>query len=238
MFRAFAVAAVAATLSAVPAAAVTYDAFSSFNGTQGAGNFTYGITDGTTFTPFAVTSNCFIAGSTCLQLAANNDVPGVTKSAATSFQYGSVNVPNDRLLLHPGNSDTQSVYVMFTATVAGNYSLEALATVQDINPSGVGITFFLAPIGPGGFQTALTTLDSQNTSFSYSNGGFLAVGESVGLIFDRNGTFNNDSTGLNISLSTVDGVPEPASWAMLIAGFGLTGAAMRRRAAATRVVAA
>jgi hypothetical protein len=30
------------------------------------------------------------------------------------------------------------------------------------------------------------------------------------------------------------GVPEPASWAMLIAGFGLTGAAMRRR----RVVAA
>jgi hypothetical protein len=24
-------------------------------------------------------------------------------------------------------------------------------------------------------------------------------------------------------------VPEPASWAMLIAGFGLTGAAMRRR---------
>ncbi|WP_372917730.1 PEPxxWA-CTERM sorting domain-containing protein, partial [Sandarakinorhabdus sp.] len=25
------------------------------------------------------------------------------------------------------------------------------------------------------------------------------------------------------------GVPEPASWAMLIAGFGLTGAAMRRR---------
>ena len=31
-------------------------------------------------------------------------------------------------------------------------------------------------------------------------------------------------------------VPEPASWAMLIAGFGLTGAAMRRRNAATRVV--
>jgi hypothetical protein len=27
------------------------------------------------------------------------------------------------------------------------------------------------------------------------------------------------------------GVPEPASWAMLIAGFGLTGAAMRRRRA-------
>ena len=32
------------------------------------------------------------------------------------------------------------------------------------------------------------------------------------------------------------GVPEPQSWAMLIAGFGLTGAAMRRRRA--KVVAA
>lgn len=31
---------------------------------------------------------------------------------------------------------------------------------------------------------------------------------------------------------TVGGVPEPANWAMLIAGFGLTGAAMRRRRAA------
>jgi hypothetical protein len=30
------------------------------------------------------------------------------------------------------------------------------------------------------------------------------------------------------------GVPEPASWAMLIAGFGLTGAAMRRRTAAAK----
>lgn len=29
---------------------------------------------------------------------------------------------------------------------------------------------------------------------------------------------------------TIDGVPEPQSWAMLIAGFGLIGAAMRRRA--------
>jgi hypothetical protein len=36
----------------------------------------------------------------------------------------------------------------------------------------------------------------------------------------------------------VGGVPEPASWAMLIAGFGLTGAAMRRRAAALKSVAA
>ena len=33
--------------------------------------------------------------------------------------------------------------------------------------------------------------------------------------------------------SDVGAVPEPATWAMMIGGFGLVGAAMRRRAAAT-----
>lgn len=41
---------------------------------------------------------------------------------------------------------------------------------------------------------------------------------------------------LNVDTASQGGVPEPASWAMLIAGFGLTGAAMRRRR--TAVVAA
>lgn len=35
-----------------------------------------------------------------------------------------------------------------------------------------------------------------------------------------------------LTIGTSGAVPEPASWAMLIAGFGLTGAAMRRRRAA------
>jgi hypothetical protein len=42
-------------------------------------------------------------------------------------------------------------------------------------------------------------------------------------------------TGADVALfdASLLGVPEPASWAMLIAGFGLTGAAMRRRRRAT-----
>jgi hypothetical protein len=40
----------------------------------------------------------------------------------------------------------------------------------------------------------------------------------------------DESWGIdNFSLSARTDVPEPASWAMLIAGFGLTGAVMRRR---------
>jgi len=37
------------------------------------------------------------------------------------------------------------------------------------------------------------------------------------------------------SLSSIAGVPEPASWALMVAGFGVIGAAARRR---TRTFAA
>ncbi len=48
----------------------------------------------------------------------------------------------------------------------------------------------------------------------------------------------NDYNG-NFRISSVAGnVPEPASWALMIAGFGLTGAAMRRRASVLKNVAA
>jgi hypothetical protein len=35
--------------------------------------------------------------------------------------------------------------------------------------------------------------------------------------------------------NTVSGVPEPASWALMLGGFGLVGGAMRRRRVAMRL---
>jgi hypothetical protein len=56
--------------------------------------------------------------------------------------------------------------------------------------------------------------------------------ENIYVNFERL-TFHSDSVVLLDVTTAPDpmtgGVPEPASWAMLIAGFGLTGAAMRRR---------
>jgi opacity protein-like surface antigen len=46
-------------------------------------------------------------------------------------------------------------------------------------------------------------------------------------------SFSGIDLDLTIAAQSVGGVPEPASWAMLIAGFGLTGAAMRRRRIST-----
>jgi hypothetical protein len=52
-----------------------------------------------------------------------------------------------------------------------------------------------------------------------------------GLVVLQNGTFGQ--AGGRQDLLAFAGVPEPASWAMLIAGFGLTGTMLRRRTAIT-----
>ncbi|WP_414903135.1 PEPxxWA-CTERM sorting domain-containing protein [Sphingomonas flavalba] len=64
------------------------------------------------------------------------------------------------------------------------------------------------------------------------DGGFVGAVDNVSYNFGNAGsaTFNFEVAGLNA-------VPEPASWAMLIAGFGLIGFAMRRRTMAPATAA-
>jgi hypothetical protein len=45
----------------------------------------------------------------------------------------------------------------------------------------------------------------------------------------------NDGSIYTISAVTLNAVPEPAAWAMLVLGFGVVGAGIRRRAQTTRV---
>jgi PEP-CTERM motif len=91
------------------------------------------------------------------------------------------------------------------------------ATISTLGITGGVLQTFdltvLAPIStPGGFnQFAFRGIDGTDEFHGVRFGGnyiLLAA------------TADGDAVG---------GVPEPASWAMLIAGFGLTGAAMRRR---------
>lgn len=223
------IAAIAATIVAVPASATSYDAFSSFNGTQGAGGFTYGSFNGvSTFTAFTATSGCtaLISNTICLN---DGSLPAAFKTTAGAHQSGTVIVPANALVLHPGNGN-DAAYVEFTATVAGAYTLSSAFTVQDTNPSGVDISFFYRVGGVLQFIAPIGSLSAQNTNIPYFNGGPLGIGDSVGIIIDKQGVYYNDSTGLNLTLSNgAPSVPEPASWALLITGFGLTGAAMRRR---------
>ena len=99
-----------------------------------------------------------------------------------------------------------NVGTLYSCTFGGPGTLCA-GTQNSITPSTGSL---LLSATPGGIVTILATV--QNLDGPGRNpSGFILSGTAT--VFDR----------------PQGGVPEPASWAMLIAGFGLTGAAMRRR---------
>jgi hypothetical protein len=216
---------------ALSAPSLAADAYASFDGTNGSGGFTYGSTDGSAFTPFTNNTNCVLPSSVCLQRSspsANGDLlPGVYKNSGPAFVAGTVNVPATSLVLHPGpanngtSANLESVYVAFTAAAAGVYNYTATFNAVDTSPSGVGISSFtLAGVTP------LASLSSVSTTFSTTGTVTLAANEVFGFIIDKGSFYFNDSTSMAFSISAV---PEPATWAMMIGGFGVAGIALRRR---------
>ena len=119
----------------------------------------------------------------------------------------------------------------------GGGIIQSIATT----PGGVySLSFDLANLGgtPNAFglfwDTQFVFIDLDAPAFDYTNvfGSLVASNSSttLGFIF-----YNEPSFWLldNVSLVSADGViPEPATWAMMISGFGLVGSALRRRRAA------
>jgi hypothetical protein len=76
----------------------------------------------------------------------------------------------------------------------------------------------------------------------YSRGAFISafgVGNGGGAGADFNAladnvTLTTDAGSTGYDFQAAAAVPEPATWAMMIMGFGLVGAAMRRRTATVR----
>lgn len=54
-------------------------------------------------------------------------------------------------------------------------------------------------------------------------------GSSRLFVVDTDGSLTNNSGGVSLSIEKYAPVPEPSSWAMMLAGFALTGTALRRR---------
>ena len=230
MIKRLAALALLAGLAAAPAMAVTYDAFTSFNGVNGNGGFTYGSVDITSFPNFLPFSGASGCNGKISQVVCLGDLPGAFKTTSGAHISGTVSVPGDALILHPGNTDQTAVYAMFVAPTTGIYSLTSTFTIQDSNPSGVDIIEFSIINGflNGGL---ISHLDSGNLSFAFPPTPWpiaLSAGDSFGFIVGRAGDYSYDSTGFNFSLTTV---PEPATWGLMIVGFAFVGVAMRRRSA-------
>jgi PEP-CTERM motif len=222
-------AALAFFVSTAAQAQTVYDAYSSFNGTQGAGNFTYGYTIGGVDTLFETNAGCAISGTTCLH-STINDVGGVplALASATAFQFSTVAIPDDRLILHPGPNS--QAFVRFTVPTTGVYALAAAFNIADDSPTGVGIYFssFFNGVANSGFVGSLASVGSGN-GLSYGFGS-LNAGDSLTFRIDNAGNYTNDSIGTRFTATLAAGaVPEPATWFMMLLGFGFVGAVLRRK---------
>jgi hypothetical protein len=90
------------------------------------------------------------------------------------------------------------------------------------------------PLVQGAFNTLVNFYDYQ---FTAPGGGIgFAAGDSFSILGFTDGKFIG--RGQSFVTPITAAIPEPASWAMLIAGFGLVGAVARRRAGAAAQVAA
>lgn len=233
-----AIAATAAfSVAATSASAVTYDVASSYNGVNNpAGPFTFGYINlaTTSFTAFSTAnfaSPCLgNAALSCITdgiepaLGVYKNMTGVPLNGVVS----TIDVPANALFLHPGPTLIAAVAFTSPTTTIYNYS-SFLRLLTNTSPTGVDLYV--------GFGTGLvlefidigTSLPATlGASLSEAGPIPMTAGSTVFFGIGAGTDYRFDSTQFELTLTTV---PEPANWAMLIAGFGLTGAMMRRRRA-------
>ena len=109
-----------------------------------------------------------------------------------------------------------------TTVVGGSYTLSFLFR-SDGNPNELAALF--------GNTVAFDGVNLPSTSQGYTVSGLVANSAITELRFlGRQDPGFNWIDSISITLDSTNGaVPEPATWGLMIAGFGLVGAAMRRR---------
>ena len=142
-----------------------------------------------------------------------------------------------------GWNNQASDYLTFGFNIAAGYT----ATVSDIvfgaERSGSGpSTISLSASTDGGSTFQSLTSFAQTTQNRVQNLTFGSLTSASSIIFRLTGTgatapggtfrltnANGNPLSINGSVSAISAVPEPAAWALMILGFGVVGASMRRR---------
>jgi hypothetical protein len=231
---------------ASPALAVTFDVVTGYNSAP----FTYGSgTGGATFTAFTANFAGGCQGQAAFTCHTNSSAFGLPVAGknmgATTVNFATVTLPNNVVYLHPGSIAGEDAILRFTAATADTYTLNGsfIRLDETLTPNG-GQDGVLASIFKvsGSTYTSLYSnvlVGSLNSSIGFTGlSTTLAAGDHLEFVVDRRTAFNTDSTGPKATITTgsVGTVPEPATWAMMLFGFGLVGSTLRRRAA-TGVIA-
>jgi PEP-CTERM motif len=122
-----------------------------------------------------------------------------------SFQFSTANFLTGDNVIPLASLTSCSVTYSPTGQSCGDQRLETL--------------FYISP--PFYETVKFGLLDGSATYYYFDQGSFATLGTHSSQIFGA-----SQFATLNVSNG---GVPEPASWALMIAGFGLVGGAMRRR---------
>ena len=132
------------------------------------------------------------------------------------------------MIVNGAGTPNTDVWSQTVAVTAGRtYKLSAF--LSSVYPSSPALLDFFVTPGNGNRQLVFaSTAPGSAAVWVGHNGNFTATSNSITLsIVNQNTVLGGNDFGIDdISLNAV---PEPTSWAMLIAGFGLVGIAARRR---------
>ena len=148
---------------------------------------------------------------------------------AQSFKQTATNISGAGIFLQAGQGSTAPVTISLWDKLPNVAGAALLATSTATGTSGNWLDVFWSPLSIAAATTYYLVF-SGNTSLGIS--GDASNGYAFGNVFANSGydSFGGfDYTFRTYASDATGAVPEPASWAMMIAGFGLAGAAMRRR---------
>jgi len=167
---------------------------------------------------------------------------------------------NQNLRLNPGSPGTSLNDSALTLNGSSNFDLVAVAYSNNDNDPLTGTVLYGLDAVSGGLVRSTNANAGTYANTNLAGVAFGPLGTAIGsgsVDFDISGVTGigyfqagdvlhtiDFTTGAGSSIGaigatgisglTAGGVPEPSSWALLIVGFGLTGAVMRRRAPAIR----
>lgn len=179
------------------------------------------VTAGCAATATGPDANWNLVGGTAY---ANNGINGAWLANSTTSRWITP-TPNPNQSLDPSANNTYIYKLDFdltgfqpgTASFAGRFAVDNSVTSIKLNNTtlaATGGTFntWTAFGANSGFKTGINTLTFTTTNFAQRTG---------------------NPAGLRVEFlsSSIAAVPEPATWAMMIMGFGLVGGALRNRKA-------